>query len=125
MDEPQAQAGELKQSAQKFVAAKFPKDKTLSPAENLMLEKAAIGELADCSTFDDKECRIHAQLVVWLCTNESAQQHVHPRGIRVQEAEITGPLDLSSATIPFPLTLRDCSVQDSFTILNAAIPQLD
>src|SRR5271165_6791017 len=109
MDEPQAQAGEPKQSAQKqatglkgLVPAKF---RTLSAAENLMLEKAATGELADCSTIDDKgddpqkaddwtpKRQIRAELVAWLCTNELARKQVHPRSIQVYGADITGPLD--------------------------------
>ena len=121
MDEPQAQAGEPKQSAQKqatglkgLVPAKFG---TLSAAENLMLEKAATGDVANCSELDDKgddpkkandwtpKRRIRAELVAWLCMNEQARKQVHLRGIQVYGADVTGPLDLSFANVPFQLKI--------------------
>src|SRR5271167_4522828 len=113
-DQTQAQADELKRLA---AETRFAKEKALSRAENLMLEKAATGELANCSTLDDKgydpkkaddwtpERQIRAELVAWLCTNEPARQRVHSRGIQVYGAEITGSLDLSFVNISFQLML--------------------
>jgi len=140
-DQTQAQAGELQQSAQKqatglrgLVPAQFG---TLSAAENLMLEKAVIGEIADCSTLDDKgsdlkeaddwtpKRRIRAELLAWLCTNELARKQVHPRGIQVYGADVTGPLDLSFANIPFQLRLLHCRLSEDINLSRAEVSDLD
>ena len=141
MDEPQAQAGEPKQSAQKqatglkgLVPAKFG---TLSAAENLMLEKAATGDVANCSELDDKgddpkkandwtpKRRIRAELVAWLCMNEQARKQVHLRGIQVYGADVTGPLDLSFVNIPFQLMLRHCRLEEDLNLSRAEVSELD
>ena len=144
MDEPQAQAGEPKQSAQKqatglkgLVSAKFG---TLSAAESLMLDKAVNGEMAVCGPNNDDEDErndpkkaddwtpqrhIRAELVAWLCANEPARKQVHPRGVQVYGADITGPLDLSFVNIPFQLMLRHCRLTQDINLRRAEVSELD
>jgi len=129
-DQTQAQGGGLKQLAQ----AKFGK---LSAAENLLLESVPSGDWANCSKLNDKgddpkeadkwgaERQIRAELVAWLCTNEQARKQVHPRGIQVYGADITGPLDLSFVNIPFGLGFQRCRLKDGINLLRAEVSQLD
>src|SRR5262245_59330460 len=61
------------------------------------------------------ECRgesIRASVVRWLCVNTDLHRLVDAKGVRIVDARITGPLDLDSAAVPFPLTLQECSVTD-------------
>jgi hypothetical protein len=140
MDEqPQAQAGELKQLAEKFIATEFPDDPTLWEAENLLLEKVPIGEPAWCPhpeymglQYDPKNAddwgpqhQIRAELLVWLCTNEDARRHVHWRGIEVFAADITGPLNLSFANIPLQLAFRECRLREDTNLMLAEVSQLN
>ena len=131
-DQTQAQADELKRLA---AETRFAKEKALSRAENLMLEKAATGDLADCSMLDDKgddpkkaddwtpERQIRGELVAWLCTNEPARKQVHPRGIQVYGADITGPLDLSFVNVPFQLRLSHCRLKETINLVRAEVSQ--
>jgi hypothetical protein len=106
--EPKAQADDLKGLAQ----AKCGK---LSAAEEMLLDKVPTGQPAICPDCDGrgynpKEAdrwgparQVRAELVAWLCTNEEARRQIHPRGMVVAGADITGPLDLSFLNIPFRL----------------------
>ena len=120
--------------------AKFGKE-TLSDAENLLLEKVPTGDLANCSILDDKgdnpkeadgwtqKRRIHAEVVVWLCTNELAQKQVHGRGIQVYGADLIsssdGILDLSFINISFQLEFRHCRLKGGMRLDSAEVLQLD
>ncbi len=129
-DQPQALAGGLKRLAE----GKFG---PLSAAENLLLEKVATGDLADCSKLNDKGDdpkeadewgpgrQVRAELLAWLCTNELARKHVHLHGIQVQGATFVGALDLSYVSIPFRLRLRHCRVREDINLHNADVPELD
>jgi hypothetical protein len=70
------------------------------------------------------EREVRAQLIEWLCVDESAKK-LAPRGIRLLGARITGKLDLAHVTVPFALTLRNCSIGERMTFENMALPQLD
>src|SRR5271165_4449118 len=121
MDEPQAQAGGLKGLAQ----AEFG---TLSPAENWMLESVPTGDVAVCARLDHKgddpkeaddwtpKRRIRAELVAWLCTNEQARKQVHPKGIQVYGADITGSVDLHFVNVPFQLGFHHCRLKETINL---------
>ena len=56
--------------------------------------------------------QIRAERVGWLCMDhQEARNRIHCRGIQVYGADITGPLDLSFANIPFALRLRRCRLK--------------
>jgi hypothetical protein len=95
----------------------------LSEAEVRLVRAAPKGEVARCGPNFDRQDpannpsdadawgsdrEIRAELVRWLCIDESALKKVDPRGVRVYAAKIVGNLDLSFAAVPFPLGLFRC-----------------
>ena len=68
--------------------------------------------------------RIRAELVSWVCMDPDARKHVYWRGIQVHGADITGLLDLSSVTFPFPLAFRHCYLADGINLQQAEVSVL-
>lgn len=112
---------------------------SLSEAERRLLRAAPKGEYAVCGPTDNAkdpandpakadnwcpEREIRADLIRWLCTNEKASKLVDPRGVRVYAAKITGSLDLSFATVPFPLRLFLCRLTEDVDLRYVRIPSL-
>src|SRR5208282_1757011 len=64
-------------------------------------------------------------LLAWLCMNEQARKQVHPRGVLVYGADITGPLDLSFVNIPFKLRLVRCRLKEDIDLSRAEVSELD
>jgi hypothetical protein len=60
---------------------------------------------------------IRAEVIVWLGAHRQYRRLVHPRGLIVAGAKITGRLDLSALTIPFPLIFFCCYFDDEIRIL--------
>jgi len=131
-DSTQARATDLKR------LAKAANLEPITAAERELLKQALTGDWAKCGpSYDDKdndpkeadkwgkERRIRAELVAWLCTDEQARKHVHPRGILVYGADITGPLDLSFVKMPFPLRFEHCRVQKDINLSRAEVSELD
>ena len=58
------------------------------------------------------ERTIRAPLLVWLCSDPRASRLVHPSGAGIKAARITGLVDLSYQTVPFPLSLVRCTLAD-------------
>jgi hypothetical protein len=58
------------------------------------------------------ERTIRAPLLIWLCSDPTASRLVHPSGAGIKGARITGLVDLSYQTIPFPLSLVRCMIND-------------
>jgi len=111
----------------------------LSEAEKRLLRAAPEGALAMCgpndkpndpandpARADSWECgrEIRAELIRWLCVDEKASKLVDPRGIRVYAAKITGSLDLTFATLAFPLRLTLCRLTDDADLRYAKMPSL-
>lgn len=106
-----------------MVPRRLLRDRHLSVAEKLLLSAAPIGATARCGpnfNYDDplndpanaggwsKDREIRAKLIRWLCLGEDVSKAVDPRGLLIYGAKITGRLDLSSSTVPFPLTFTRC-----------------
>ncbi len=72
-----------------------------------------------------KERTIRADLVRWILTDPVASKYVHPSGIGIAGARITGTLDLSYATVTLPLTLLDCAVADGLELSFAHLDSID
>jgi len=68
---------------------------------------------------------IRATLLGWLLTDPGALKHVHPSGIGLGGARITGPLDLSFMHVGAPITLVNCSVPDGINLSYADTRALD
>ena len=100
----------------------------LSRAETALLNCAPTGKPAICgpnSHPDDvannpahsdnwgSERIIRAELIRWLCVDQTASNAVDRRGIWIFAAKIIGELDLSYATVPFPLRIEQCLLTDN------------
>src|SRR5689334_16976434 len=98
-------------------------DTPLSEAEHRLLLAAPEGKFVVGGTdFDDKnkyndpargsewgkERTIRAELIRWLCVDRKAVDIIDPGGLLIYAAKITGSLDLSSVTVPFPLRFARC-----------------
>lgn len=92
----------------------------LSKAERLLVNCASKGEIAQFGPDSDpakannwgSDRVIRAELIRWLCADREANKRVDTRGVRVISAKLTGKLDLSYATVPFPLYLQNCAFLD-------------
>jgi hypothetical protein len=112
----------------------------LTGAELRMLRAAPTRELAWASPSKDpedplndvgkaeswgKERTIRAELLAWLLADPEASKLVHPSGVGVAAARITGKLDLSYLAVIHPLTLLDCSIADGIDFSHARVNSID
>ena len=67
---------------------------------------------------------IRADVLHWLCTTDIASGRVSKHGIKIYAARISGVLDFSYVTIPFPLFFRRCSFAEDISFKNSRIPSL-
>jgi hypothetical protein len=115
-----------------LAAARFDQ---LSDAERKLLQAASTGEEAPADLNAPKndpanaqswgqDHTIRAALIQWLCFERKARKQVHRFGIRAIGARIDGRLDLSFATIPFPLHIRACWWPAGIVLRNASLPEL-
>ncbi|MGH7932409.1 MAG: hypothetical protein ACREQN_04485 [Candidatus Binataceae bacterium] len=68
---------------------------------------------------------VRAAIIRWLLTDPAAAPYVHPSGVGVAGAKITGHLDLSFLSTNLPLTLLDCALPDGFDFSSANLNGLD
>src|SRR5579863_421810 len=68
---------------------------------------------------------IRADLIRWICVDKRAKEFVDPRGIQVLAAKISGGLDLSHVTVPFPLTLAYCSLDGELNLRGADVVEIN
>ena len=71
------------------------------------------------------ERTVRAAVLVWLCSDPFASRLVHPSGPGIIAARISGPLDLSYLTVPFPVTLVQCAIKDGVDISHARLHGLN
>ncbi len=111
----------------------------LSEAELRLLRAAANGGQAVCgpsNNFNDAsndpaksdgwgvEREIRAELLRWLCLDREASSRVDPAGLQVLGAKITGALNLSFGSVPFPLGLFRCRLLEPAQLRSTQIPAL-
>ena len=103
-----------------------------------MLSAAGKGEFAICgaNSIDEDpnndpvraawgiDREIRAELIRWLCTDAEATKEVDPRGVRVYGARISGELNLSYVTVPFPLFLYRCRLTADSYLQYVRLPSL-
>ncbi len=132
-DDPgQDQPGELEALAR----SRF-KSPPLTEAEVRLVRAALNGERAICGPSGDwshatndpsradewsGDRHIRADLVRWLSIDKRARGFVDPKGIQVFGARLDGSLDLSYATVPFPLRFSRCRLMAEFNFQFAEIP---
>src|ERR1700683_508255 len=71
----------------------------------------------------DREIR--AELIRWLCVDSEAAKKIGLGGVWVYAAKIEGTLDLSYATVRFPITLSRCRFTADADLSYITIPVLD
>jgi hypothetical protein len=106
----------------------------LSIAEVRMLDGAPERMLTWCGTSNDgnddsndptkaskwgAERTIRAPVLTWLMSDPHASGYVHPSGIGLGGARISGVLDLSFLKIETPITLVDCAIDDGINLSDA------
>ncbi len=97
----------------------FPKMQ-LTECERNLLAHVSTGEVAYCGASHSESDKVpgdpgnkrmqydvDAELIRWICVDPSAVKLVDPKGIQIHAARIVHPLDLSFATVPFPLTFEN------------------
>jgi hypothetical protein len=67
---------------------------------------------------------VRAELIAWLLSDPDVSRFVHPSGLALAGARITGNLDLSYATVDKPLTLVRCYVPDGIKLLSAHLQDI-
>jgi hypothetical protein len=118
----------------------------ISVAESRLLRAAGKGEWAVCGeSSDDKDKdnnpltadgdsssahgwgvqrSIRAGILRWLCTDPQAATKVHSRGLSIYGAKIVEPLDLYQVTVPFPIQLSRCRVDEDCDLGQVKLPLL-
>jgi hypothetical protein len=134
-----APAENPEQAAQELLCLATERFGNLSAAEAKLLCAAPKGEQAVCGPSDKRndpsndpakadawghERRVRAEVIRWLCIRPEAAGRVDPQGIQLLGARVAGPLDLSFATVPFPLGLFQCRVADEVNLMSARLPAL-
>jgi hypothetical protein len=112
----------------------------LSEAELKLLRAAPNGGVALCgpSAQDDDpandpakadewgpEREIRAELIRWLCKDCDAANAVDPGGIQIHGAKISGGLDLSFVSVPFPLRTKQCRFTENASLISTQLPALN
>lgn len=67
---------------------------------------------------------IRAALIRDLCTSPFAARELRTRGLKVSSARISEELDLSHATVPFPLTFENCTFEATVWLHHAKLTHL-
>jgi hypothetical protein len=67
---------------------------------------------------------VRAELIAWLLSDPDVSRFVHPSGLALAGARITGNLDLSYAIVDKPLTLIRCYVPDEINLLSAHLQEI-
>jgi hypothetical protein len=107
---------------------------TLSAAERKLIHAAPLREVPWFGPDDEPdnpandpahaenwgpERTVRAEFVEWLVSDAHASQYVHPSGLALAAARISGSLDLSYATVDKPLTLIRCYIPEGINLLSA------
>jgi hypothetical protein len=70
------------------------------------------------------ERQVQAALILWLCRDPAAVSRVDAAGIQLFGAKITGTLNLSFVSVPFPIRIFRSRLVDQFLLMSAQIPAL-
>lgn len=100
-------------------------------AELKLITAAKNGTFTDYTTGDEKtddpengedwddSRTIRAEIIYDLCTGHGAGWPVHPKGVQVIGAKISGSLDFDSANLRCPLVLLACHIAEPIILLDA------
>jgi len=105
----------------------------LSSCEQLLVQAAAQGGHADCRSGDTSENdtaksdqwrperTVRAGLISWFCTDKTAREQTHHRGLRLLGARVHERIMLDFATCPFLVALHDSAIRDGLDFSHAHI----
>lgn len=111
----------------------------LRPAERRLLESAGRGQWTplpkviggDAEDAAPKpkpaaagDYTVRAEVLSWLCTDKQAAALVTNRGVLISGGEIEGELDLSFASIPFPINIKECAIPGGVRLEYATVGNL-
>jgi hypothetical protein len=91
--------------------------------ERRILADAPSGELVHLGDLSDEERVVSPDVIRRLCVGPESSE-IDPRGIRIEGAHITGPLDLSFCTIPHPLRFEATTFDAAPELTDAHVPAL-
>jgi len=122
---------------ERMARAEFGK---LSAAEVRMLHIAPTRDIAWASTSQNPDDPINdpakaatwgpsrtirAEMIEWLLSDAIAAKLVHPSGLAIKAARVTGKVDLSYLTINVPVMLVLCAIDDGIDLRYAHYQSLD
>ena len=70
------------------------------------------------------ERTVRAEVIAWLLSDPQPSRYIHPSGLALAGARITGTLDLSYATVDKPLTLIRCYVPEGINLVSAHLQDI-
>ena len=70
------------------------------------------------------ERTVRAEFIEWLVSDPQPARFIHPSGLALAGAHITGSLDLSYATVDKPLTLIRCYLPEGINLLSAHLEDI-
>ena len=70
------------------------------------------------------ERTVRAEVIAWLLGDAQASHCIHPSGLALAGARVTGNLDLSYATVSKQLTLIRCYVPEGINLLSAHLQDI-
>ena len=70
---------------------------------------------------DKSDNLVHADRLVWLCTDREASMRLTHRGIDMSGMKIQGNVDMDSAQINFPISAQDCEFVGELWLNNAHV----
>jgi hypothetical protein len=112
---------------------------SLSVAERKLLHAAPQREVSWLGPSDDPdnaandpahgenwgaERTVRAEFIEWLVGDPQPAQFIHPSGLALAGARISGNLDLSYATVGKPVTIIRCYVPDGINLLSAHLQDI-
>jgi len=105
--------------------------KGLTPAEKILLESVVKGREAVFLTRNAEldnpknsaewgiERTIRTTLIYWLCVSSEAVPHVHPKGVRIKGAKVSGELNFEGATLSKPLWITQSAIFEGIVLKEA------
>ncbi len=70
------------------------------------------------------ERTVRAAVIDWILSDPQPSQYIHPSGLALAGARITGTLDLSYATVNKPLTLIRCYIPEEINLMSAHLQDI-
>jgi hypothetical protein len=95
----------------------------LSDAETNVLRNSTSSSYPPHGTPGSKSS-IAPDFLRWVIVDPYAASLIDPKGLRVYQANIDGPLDLDGCHVSFSMEFRDCNFEKTFSIKNAQVESL-